>query len=134
MNARVQESTHLLRELLGSSELHFDSQLRGLLPHEPGIYRIFETGADWTRTLRAGRTKTASSGLRQRIYQNHFMGNQQGNLRSQLVASRRCSDLDSAKEFMRNRCSVQYLVIHDDDERKWAEYFMLSILRPELSD
>lgn len=62
------------------------------------------------------------------------MGNQQGNLRSQLVASGICSDLDAAKEFVRKRCSVQILVIENDDERKWAEYFMLSILRPEFSD
>ena len=134
LNFRVVENSRYLKELLKSSEFRFDSKLRARLPEEPGIYRIFESGSDWTRTIRAGRTKTAIGGLRQRIYQNHYMGHQQGNLRSQLVASGRCIDLDLAKDFIRTNCNVQFLIIKDGDDRKWAEYYMLSVLRPEFSD
>ncbi len=42
--------------------------------------------------------------------------------------------MEGAKEFLREDCQVQVLVIPDETERKWAEYFMLSVLRPVYSD
>ncbi len=124
-----------LRDLLHADALPFDDKLRSLLPDKPGIYRIFEMGSDWKSSLRVGRTD-AEGGLRQRVYQNHLMGNQPGNIRAQLVSdkTKRCSDSEKAKEFLITRCKVQFLVIEDDNQRKWAEHFILSILQPEYSD
>ena len=61
------------------------------LPCEHGLYVIYRKDAGDGEVLRAGRTKTAGDGLRQRIYQNHLMGNQKGNLRSQLLADGICA-------------------------------------------
>ena len=68
---------------------------------KPGIYRIFDVGEPH-ETVRAGRTKTAAGGLRQRVYQNHLMGDQKGNLRAQLVAGGVCADLEGAKRLIAN--------------------------------
>ena len=134
MQARIEENLGFLRALLNESGLPFDQKLRSSLPESHGIYRIFEVGPDWSSSIRVGRTKFAAGGLRQRIYQNHLMGDQSGNIRAQLVSSERCANLDGAKEFLRERCRVQFLVIKDDQQRKWAEHFALSILQPDFSD
>jgi hypothetical protein len=62
------------------------------------------------------------------------MGQQPGNLRSQLVQSGTCSDIKMAKLWMKHKAAVRFLIIEDDEIRKWAEYFMLSILQPEHCD
>ncbi len=62
------------------------------------------------------------------------MGNQKGNLRQQLVADGTCPDISRAKTWMRDNCVVQYAVIQNDEARRWAEYFVLSVLRPMYCD
>jgi hypothetical protein len=86
-----------LGQLLTSPIIRFDEGCRRNLPESPGVYRIFDPGQP-DETVRAGRTDAS---LRQRVYQNHLMGNQSGNLPAQLVRSGVCVDLNSAKQFMR---------------------------------
>lgn len=119
-----------LEELIASQGHRFDSQLRSFLPSEPGIYYISNI---YGEILRAGSIKTSDS-LKQRIYQNHFMGNQTGNIRSQLVKEGTCKDLIDAKTYLKEKCVVKWKVILDINDRKWAEHFMLSILQPKFSD
>ncbi len=111
----------------------FDSKLRRSLPEEHGIYRIFDPSEPHA-TVRAGRTKTAHGGLRQRIYQNHFMGAQPGNLRAQMVRAGVCPTLDHAKDFIRTNLRVQFLIRTDPEQRRWLEYVMLAALRPRFCD
>ncbi len=130
---RLRELESRLGEFLASPIIHFDDSCRRRLPDDHGVYRIFELGKS-DSTIRAGRTKTAIGGLRQRVYQNHLMGNQAGNLRTQLVSDRTAADLASAKKMIRERYAVQVLVIRDRQERVWFEHFMLAALRPLYCD
>jgi len=131
--ARLGALESQLAQLLGSPVIRFDDRCRSALPEVHGIYRIFDpTKPD--ETVRAGRTKTAAGGLRQRVYQNHLMGNQAGNLRAQLVVSGVCADLEAAKRLIRESLAVQILVIEDEEERAWLEHFMLGVLRPRYCD
>jgi len=130
---RASELRATLARLLNSRPMRFDSSLRGSLPERQGIYRIFLASVP-AETLRAGRTKTAARGLRQRIYQNHFMGDQKGNLRQQLVSAEICRNLEDAKDFIRSNCLVQVAEIEQKDDRKWTEHFILSVLRPRFTD
>jgi hypothetical protein len=84
--------------------------------------------------IRAGRTKTAADGLRQRVYQNHLMGTQTGNLRAQLVAGGICADLESAKRYVQESLAVQVLIAEKAEERVWLEHFVLGVLRPRYCD
>src|SRR6266853_2857791 len=118
-----------LSQLIQSSVIKFDDRCRSALPESPGIYRIFDLTKP-NETIRAGRTKTAAGGLRQRVYQNHLMGNQSGNLRAQLVAGGECPDHESAKLLIRERLGVQILVVEDAEERARLEHFMLGVLWP----
>ena|ERR1700722_19272652 len=128
---RVYECQQIVTQLLTASKFPFDDQIRSRLPSEQGLYAIYRKDAPDGDVLRAGRTITADGGLRQRLYQNHLMGSQRGNLRSQLVADGTCTDLLQAKIWIRQNCLVQVVVVEDDRLRAWAEYFMLSILRPK---
>jgi hypothetical protein len=130
---RLQKLEADLLRLLNAPVITFDDSCRSSLPETPGIYRIFDP-AQPGETVRAGRTRTAAGGLRQRVYQNHLMGNQKGNLRSQLVAGGVCSDVGAAKRFIRERLAVQVLVVENPEERAWLEHFMLGVLRPKYCD
>ncbi len=122
-----------LSQLIQSPVIKFDDRCRSALPESPGIYRIFDLTKP-SETTRAGRTKTAAGGLRQRVYQNHLMGNQSGNLRAQLIAGGECADLEAAKRFVRENLGVQVLVVENAEERAWLEHFMLGVLRPRYCD
>jgi len=128
LTSRVNEAFCKVVELLAQPKLPFDRSLRSTLPAEPGLYAISRQEG----YLRAGRTD--EGGLRQRVYQNHFMGNQAGNLRQQLVRARLCDDLEQAKQWIRQNCSVQVLVVQNDETRKWTEHLLRSALRPMFSD
>jgi hypothetical protein len=129
----MDEMKRLLGRLLAATPYSFDESLRSKLPEKPGLYVIFTRNNGMEEVLRAGRAKGAG-GLRQRVYQNHLMGNQSGNLRAQLVHSGRCRDIGEAKTWIRRNCSVRFLVVGDDETLRWTEHFMLAVLRPTFSD
>lgn len=131
--ARLRFLESQLARLVESPVIRFDDRCRSALPEVHGIYRIFDPTKP-LETVRAGRTKTAAGGLRQRVYQNHLMGNQAGNLRAQLVAGGVCTDLDAAKRLIRESLVVQILAVEDNQERTWLEHFMLGVLRPRYCD
>ena len=133
IGSRLRALESQLTRLLGSPLIRFDDRCRGALPEAPGIYRIFDP-AKPDETVRAGRTKSAAGGLRQRVYKNHLMGNQAGNLRAQLVKAGVCTGLGAAKQFLRNSLAVQVLEVRDAKERAWLEHFMLGVLRPRYCD
>jgi HNH endonuclease len=130
---RADQARRFVGRLLSTLPLPFDSTLRGRLPEEPGIYAIREKTAEPGVFLRAGRAEGAG-GLRQRVYMNHLMGEQSGNLRAQLVRAGDASDIQDAKLWVRNRCIVQVAVVADAAARRWAEYATPSLLQPKFCD
>lgn len=129
---RVAEGMGWVDKLVSAEAVAIDSALRSRLPEVPGIYAFSRIGQA-TSVVRAGRTKGAG-GLRQRIYQNHLMGNQSGNLRAQLVREGWCASLNEAKEWIRSNCEVRFAIVDDTDDLWWIEHFVLAIIRPEFSD
>lgn len=123
-----------VRKLMTSQMYAFDERLRSSLPREHGLYIIYDCASPESVPIRAGRTKSGTGGLKQRVYGNHFMGDQKGNLRQQLVCDHICADLLSAKTWIKNRCRVQFLTIADDAMRKWSEHYMLAVIRPRYCD
>jgi hypothetical protein len=51
-----------------------------------------------------------------------------------MVAEGQCKDLSEAKDFLRKRCKVQFIVLQDDNDRKWAKHFILRVIQPRYSD
>lgn len=127
--AQLGELQEQLFRLLRSTAIRFDNGVRNALPEAHGVYRIFDP-TEPNETIRAGHTESAAGGLRQRLYQNHFMGDQSGNLRAQLVADGVCRDMAAAKQFIRQKLAVQLLVIENGDDRTSLERFILAVLKP----
>jgi hypothetical protein len=130
---RVEELKGVLNSLLAATPYGFDESLRSNVPGEPRLYMIFTRSNGLEEVLRAGRA-SGEGGLRQRVYQNHLMGDQSGNLRKQLVRAQICPDLTEAKAWIRANCSVRFLVMEDENTLRWGEHFVLSVLRPRFCD
>jgi hypothetical protein len=128
---RIEEGRLKLQQLLSAPKLGFDDTLRSKLPTKHGLYIIYGPDSSF---LRSGRTNKAGDGLQQRIYKNHFMGDQPGNLRQQLVGDGTCSSLEQTKPWIRANCVCQFVVEEDYRKRVWAEHFILSIIRPKYCD
>jgi hypothetical protein len=131
MRYRIDRLQATLSILVTAQQHPFDARLRSRLPDRSGIYAINQKGVDPGQYLRAGKTSVS---LRQRVYVNHFMGDQKGNLRRQLVASGLCKDLGEAKRWIRQNCEVRFLIVEDQAERDRLEHFMLSVLEPKFCD
>jgi hypothetical protein len=41
---------------------------------------------------------------------------------------------ESAKNWIKEHCQVQWIVVRDYTLRKWAEHHILSVLRPQFCD
>ena len=131
VNANMSVLKETLEKLLAQTEIPYCDATPATFPENKGVYVI--TSSDGT-ILRAGKTGLGKATLRQRLYQNHLMGTQGGNLPAQLVGSRECPDLISAKHWIRKFCSVRFLPIDDDLVRSRTEHFILAVLEPRFCD
>ena len=133
INERINKDSIIIDSLLKSPKLPCKNSTPSQLPNTPGIYVFFNHSSE---AIRGGRKDDQT--LRDRIYRNHLMGNQQGNLRVQLIKSGVCQCMDEAKKWIRNQYVVQYLELQEiekmDFKMHWAEHFMLAILQPKLSN
>lgn len=90
----IQQGRRVIKKLLKAKRISFGDLTPSKLPDKPGIYVI--TNKDTGEVLRAGRTDKQT--LRTRLYNNHLMGNQAGNIRAQLVREGICEDMKKAKQ------------------------------------
>jgi hypothetical protein len=127
MDERIESHKKRLYKLLLSDRHGFAGATPSDFPLTPGIYAI-RAGSE---ILRAGKT---SASLRQRLYTNHLMGSQAGNLPAQLVKGGVVKDLQEAKSWIRANCVASWLEIPDPVERSFMEHFMLSVVQPRFCD
>jgi hypothetical protein len=121
----------LLQTLVESFSHPFDKNLYGNLPSEGGIYRIFEKGADWQDSVYIGK----SFDLQKRIYKNHFMGDRKASsLKRKLIKIAEFADEKAVKQYLKEKCLVQFVLIRDKAERTWFEHFSIAVLKPRIND
>jgi hypothetical protein len=128
LNDRISFLVNELSRLLDAVAIRYEQATPRVFPETPGIYLI----SDHELTvIRAGKTNAT---LRQRLYQNHLMGSQDGNLPVQLINSGICGTQAGAKEWIRKNCSVRWLEVENARERGFLEHFMLAVLEPRFCD
>ncbi len=132
MDSIIAEYKDLLLVLVSNSQLAFDGSLRGALPEEGGVYRVFEKGCMWQNSLYVGTTKTRS--LRERVYQQLMGDRIASTLKKKLIDSGQCVDEDAAKTYLQSKCLVQCAVIADKKLRILFEHFAISVLKPQYND
>ena len=98
------------------------------LPKQSGVYIIYTTALGPTAPYYIGRSKN----LRQRLYNNHLMGQpSNARLKKYLIEAQECIDIPASKTFIRTHCHVRWIVIPDLRERFLAEGFLAAILQPK---
>ena len=133
VNRHIAEGRDIVDRLLLSRSVPMSTVTPSSLPTQPGLYAFSMIESPDTGFIRAGRAAGAF-GLQQRVYNNHLMGSQAGNLASQLVRAGEASTLVEAKAWIRANLAVRWLVADREDVLPWAEHFMLAVLRPRFSD
>lgn len=118
-NKRTEAAEALVDQLLNSKKYFFSELKPSHLQERAGVYAIFdkETGEN----LYVGRTKN----LRQRLYNNHLMGpKSNARLKKYLTEdplTTEITSMDQAKQFLRDRCYFQFLLIDDVRQRGQIE-------------
>jgi hypothetical protein len=128
---RIEALTQVVDKLLEQEPVLYRNAKPSSFPDVGGVYVISSSAGEF---VRAGKTGQGYATLRDRLYRNHLMGNQGGNLRAQLVGSGQCRDMDDAKSWVRENCSVRFLEIIDSTERANIEHFILAVLKPRFCD
>lgn len=117
--------------LLESKIIKFsDANLRSQLRPTGGVYRIF-TNSHPDKTLYVGKTKN----IKQRLYNNLLMGQIRSHtLKRKFIKEGKCNNQASAKLYLKNNCSLQYVGEDTDIERSFLEHYLIAVLRPYLND
>ncbi|HTW92371.1 MAG TPA: GIY-YIG nuclease family protein [bacterium] len=119
-----------LDDFLASRARPFRTLVPSKLPTTGGIYAISITRGPYAGIVYVGTTKN----LRQRLYQNHLMGDKHASqLRNALVHFDCAYDHDEAKRFMRESCGYRFFEDTNEKERQVKEAFAIAALRPEFS-
>jgi hypothetical protein len=140
------ECAAIFERLLAASEFPFDGKLSSCLPKQHGLYAIKrQQASNQDEYLHAGRSIRAATGLRSRIWDQHFWGGgrgAEGDLVDKVVKKQYAhlgipqgSTTNQqyrriAQDWISQNCVVQWLVLEDADVRCWAEHYMLAVLRP----
>ena len=131
VDEHISELRGIVERLLNQAPVSYGQATPASFPETRGVYVIFTSQGE---VIRAGKTGAGNATLRERLYRNHLMGNQSGNLRAQLVASGVCIDIERAKDWIRNNCSVRFLEVSDSQTRANLEHFILAVLQPRFCD
>lgn len=121
-----------LNELLIADRLEFKTLIPRKITQEGGVYIITDSRNPGNEIpYYIGRTKN----LRRRIYTNHLMGPlTNARLKKYLVndpVQERILDKNSAKEFIRENCSVRWIVEQDYKFRGYYEGYFTGVLKPQ---
>lgn len=121
----------LLQILLANPSFPFDENLHRSLPLGGGVYRIFEIGSDWQTSIYIGK----SNNLQNRIYRSHLMGIRQvSTLKRKLIRQGHYVDENAVKQYLKDRCLVQFVIVNDKNERTAFEHFATATLKPRYND
>lgn len=125
---RMQALTAKLEELLGANRMPYNGLVESQLPQDGGVYLISAMINNNLTPYYVGR----ASVLSRRLYTNHLMGNKStARLKKYMVESSEVKDMAEAKSFLRNYCSIQWVIESDYRERGAYEGFFTSVLFPK---
>ena len=128
---QIGKFSDLLQRMLESPRISFRDLKPTSLPASPGVYRIFETSAVFPSTVYVGESES----LRNRIYRSHLMGNTTvSTMKRKLVTSGRYRNAADVKAYLRQDCSLQFLLVPSERERMRLEHFAVAMLGPYLND
>lgn len=130
VHQRIETCKDWLEYLLSRPKLAFDSTLNLLLPKESGIYHIAEKDAELC-SLYVGE----ADNLRDRILRGNLKGSRRTSImKKKLIGSRKFRSEKRAKQYLHERCFVQYVLVEDKRFRRLLKYFLIGVLNPKFND
>jgi predicted GIY-YIG superfamily endonuclease len=132
------EVIHLLGKLLNSEELDYDQACEHL-PPKPGVYLVYDRKQK--KYIYAGRALD----IQKRIQQHAQHQNWPARFTSQpiqkwLIDKKICADSRQAIEYLYMNCTVKYLVVPDETQRKQPskrrallEHYAICVIEPEYN-
>jgi predicted GIY-YIG superfamily endonuclease len=132
------EVIHLLGKLLNSEELDYDDACLHL-PDKPGVYLIYDRKQK--KYIYAGKAMDIQKRIRQHAHhQNRLFGFPGQPIQKRLIDEKRCADSSEAQKYLSANCTVRYLVVLDEKQRKqpWKkrsllEYYAICVIEPEYN-
>ncbi|MED2864958.1 GIY-YIG nuclease family protein [Bacillus wiedmannii] len=112
IQSKLLMGTKYIEKIQRSNRIMFNGLKPSQLPSDSGVYIIKDKIDD--TVLYVGRTLN----LQRRIYTNHLQGNlSTARLKKYLIedpSRNEVIDLKSAKEFLKKRCYVQFIIVQDN--------------------
>ena len=116
------------RALVSSAPLHFGDLKPSRVPEIPGVYLITAMINGSEKPYYIGRSKN----IRRRLYKDHLMGPLASvRLKKYLIDSGECSDIGSAKNFIRQNCLARWLEESDTRRRGAIEGYATGLIFPK---
>ena len=125
---RIESLKSRLDDLLKSEPVPYLNLTESALPKVGGVYLISANINGDNVPYYVGR----ASILGRRLYTNHLMGNKStARLKKYMIESGEALNIMAAKEFMRNSCSIQWVLENEYRNRGVLEGFFTSVLFPK---
>lgn len=128
MDELIQDYRAKLQNLLESSRVSFRDTEKRAFPDRGGVYRLLKPDATWRESVYVGKT----GNLQRRIYDNLLTGKSgKHTLRSKLKLDFTKVEID---KLLQEGWLIQFLELHDENERTFFEHFAIAILKPSFND
>jgi len=114
-----------LKLLLSKEKIQLNNNPGKIFPKKGGVYIVWEEN----RHIYVGK----SSNLKNRICGNHLSGNKRGSTLRNKLLKKRFSDENEVSEYLRDKCSIQFIEIEESSYRSFFEHFVISVLKPEYN-
>lgn len=134
ISSRYQKAREIYEEFKTCRIYNYCSITPSMIPNKiSGVYAIFEKKT--METLYVGKT----TNLRQRLYRNHLMGTlTNARLKKYIIDDNEkfpeINDAESAKQWIKDNCCFQYIIIEDFRERGHAEGLLSFLLETSYVD
>jgi predicted GIY-YIG superfamily endonuclease len=132
------EVIYLLGKLLNSEELDYDRACEHL-PPKPGVYLVYDTKQK--KYIYVGKALDMQKRIQQHAHhQNRLFGFSSQPIQKGLIDKKLCADSSEAQEYLSINCTVRYLVVPDEKQRKqpWKkrsllEHYAICVIEPEYN-
>jgi hypothetical protein len=132
------EVIHLLGKLLNSEELDYDQACLHL-PPKPGVYLVYDRKQK--KYIYVGKALDIQKRIQQHAHhQNRLFGFSSQPIQKGLIDKKLCADSGEAQKYLSINCTVRYLVVPDEKQRKqpWKkrsllEHYAICVIEPEYN-
>ena len=132
LQKNIDEGLAVVERLLTSDCVQFSSGTLNSVPTNPGVYLFFDR--ETQSYLYVGESHRSSKGLKGRM-KDHWDGQAKSDFSLKLVCRGVAKNKPDARRWIMERVGIRWLTADQlGMEIRWAENFLIAVLRPEFND